>query len=51
MTLAKAKAGANDTFIVQASHMIATYDCENIFIPKATAYGSSPFVICEDHNI
>ncbi len=51
MTLAKAKAEANDTFIVQASLMIAINDCQNIFKVQATAYGSSPFVIGDDHNI
>jgi hypothetical protein len=35
-TLAKAKAGANKTFIVQASLMIITYDRRNIFIVRAT---------------
>jgi hypothetical protein len=28
----KAKAKTNKTFIVQASQMIITYDCQNIFI-------------------
>jgi hypothetical protein len=51
MTLAKAKAEANDTFIAQASLTIVTYDCQNIFKVQVTAYGSSPFVIGEDHNI
>jgi hypothetical protein len=36
MTLAKAKARANETFIVQASLMIVTYDHQNIFIVQAT---------------
>ncbi len=35
-TLTKAKARANETFIVQASLMIVTYDCQNIFIVQAT---------------
>ncbi len=37
MTPAKAKARANETFIVQASLTIVTYDCQNIFIVQATA--------------
>ena len=36
MTLAKAKARANETFIVQASLMIIAYDRHNIFIVQAT---------------
>jgi hypothetical protein len=36
MTLAKAKARANKTFIVQASLAIITYDHQNIFIVEAT---------------
>jgi hypothetical protein len=36
MTLAKAKAKANETFIVQASLTIVTYDCQNMFIVQAT---------------
>ncbi len=32
MTLAKAKAKTNETFIVQASLKIITYDCQNMFI-------------------
>jgi hypothetical protein len=35
---AKAKAMANKTFTVQASLMIATYDCQNVFIVQATEY-------------
>jgi hypothetical protein len=35
MTLAKAKAKTNETFIVQASLMIVTYDRQNIFIVQA----------------
>ncbi len=34
MMLAKAKARTNETFIVQASLTIATYDHQNIFIVK-----------------
>ncbi len=36
MTLAKAKAKTNETFIVQASCTIVTYDCQNMFIVQAT---------------
>jgi hypothetical protein len=36
MTLAKAKARANETFIVQTSLTIVTYDHQNIFIVQAT---------------
>jgi hypothetical protein len=36
MKLAKAKAKTNETFIVQASLMIVTYDRQNIFIVQAT---------------
>jgi hypothetical protein len=36
MTLAKAKARANETFIVQASLTIIMYGCQNIFIIQAT---------------
>jgi hypothetical protein len=32
MTLAKAKAKTNETFIVQASLTIVTYDCQNMFM-------------------
>ncbi len=35
MTLAKAKAKTNETFKVQASLMIATYDRKNMFIVQA----------------
>jgi hypothetical protein len=35
-TLAKAKAETNETFIVQASLTIVTYDHQNMFIVKAT---------------
>jgi len=37
MTLAKAKAKAYETFIVQASLTIVTYDRQNIFIVQDTA--------------
>jgi hypothetical protein len=36
MTLAKANARANKTFIVQASLMIVTYDRQIFFIVQAT---------------
>jgi hypothetical protein len=36
MTPAKAKAKTNETFIVQASLTIITFDCQNIFIVQAT---------------
>ncbi len=36
MTLAKAKAKTNETFIVQASLMIVTYNRQNMFIVQAT---------------
>ncbi len=36
MTLATAKAKTNETFIVQASLTIITYNCQNIFIVQAT---------------
>jgi hypothetical protein len=36
MTLAKAKARANKTFVVQASLMIVTYNRHNIFIVQTT---------------
>jgi hypothetical protein len=35
MTLAKAKAKTNETFIVQASLTIVTYDRQNMFIVQA----------------
>ncbi len=35
-TLAKAKARANETFIVQASLTIVTYNHQNVFIVQAT---------------
>ena len=38
MTLAKAKAKTNETFKVQASLMIVTYNCKNMFIVQATAH-------------
>ena len=41
MTLAKAKARTNETFIVQASLTIVTYDCQNMFIVQATGFSVS----------
>jgi hypothetical protein len=36
MTLTRAKASTNETFIVQASLTIIAYDCPNIFIVQTT---------------
>jgi hypothetical protein len=36
MILAKAKAKTNETFIVQASLTIITYDCKIMFVVQAT---------------
>jgi hypothetical protein len=36
MTLAKAEAKTNETFIAQASLTIVTYYCQNMFIVQAT---------------
>jgi len=36
MTLAKAKAKTNETFVVQASFTIITYNRKNMFIVQAT---------------
>ncbi len=38
MTLAKAKAKTNETFIVHASLMIVTYDHQNMFIVHGAEY-------------
>jgi len=38
ITLAKAKAKTNETFIVQASLTIVTYDRQNMFIVQAIGY-------------
>ncbi len=38
MTIANAKAKTNETFIVQASLTIVTYDRQNMFIVQATVY-------------
>jgi hypothetical protein len=38
MALAKAKAKTNETFIVQASLMIVTYDHKNMCIVQATGF-------------
>ncbi len=40
MTLAKAKARANETIIVQAYLTIVTYDSQNIYIVQATGHAS-----------
>jgi hypothetical protein len=45
MTLAKANERAIETFIVQASLTIITYDCQNICIVKATVYKTFMVVI------
>ncbi len=37
-TLAKAKAKANETFIVQVSLTIVAYDRQNMFVVQATGY-------------
>ncbi len=39
MTLDKAKAKTNETFIVQASLRIVTYERKNMFIVQATGFG------------
>jgi hypothetical protein len=41
MTLAKAKAKTNETFIVQVPLMIITYDRKYMFIVQATGKGIS----------
>ena len=43
MTLAKAKARANETFTVQASLMIVPYDRQNISIVQATGLVNGGF--------
>jgi hypothetical protein len=48
MTLAKSKAKTNETFIIQASLMIVTYDRKNMFIVQATGvviYNRNIFMI------
>ncbi len=44
--LAKAKLDLSITFIVLASFMIVTYDCQNMFIIQATGLGNS-FIMSE----
>jgi hypothetical protein len=41
MTLAKAKSKTNETFIVQVSLTIVTYDHKNMFIVQATGFYDS----------
>jgi hypothetical protein len=41
MILAKAKARVNETFTVQASLTIITYDHQNIFIVQVTEFSKS----------
>ncbi len=48
MTLAKAKAKTNETFIGQASLTIVTYDRKNMFIVQATGYLGQNGVARED---
>jgi hypothetical protein len=48
-TLAKAKAKTNETFIVQASLTIVTYDHQNMFIVQATGHGV--LVEVDDNNM
>ncbi len=43
MTLEKAKAKTNETFIVQASLMIVSYDRQNMFIVQATDVSMQAF--------
>ncbi len=43
MTLAKAKAKTNETFIVQVSVMIVTYNCQNMCIVQASGV-SDPYI-------
>ena len=45
MTLAKAKAKTNETFIVQASLTIVTYDLKNMFIVQAPGRLPKPDVV------
>ncbi len=49
MTLAKAKAKTNETFIVQVSLTIVTYDRQNMFIVQATGRKDhKPFFFVND---
>jgi hypothetical protein len=45
MTLAKAKAKTNETFTVQASLTIVTYDHKNMFLVQATGSQNSYFYL------
>jgi hypothetical protein len=53
MTLAKAKARANETFIEQALLMIVTYNRQNILIVHANDchLQSSPTIVTYDHHL
>jgi hypothetical protein len=46
MTLAKAKVKTNETFIVQASLTIITYDHKNMFIVQATGVSGKSSLYC-----
>ncbi len=41
MTLAMAKANANEIFIVQESLTVVTYDCENMYMVQVTVVAHS----------
>ncbi len=45
MTLVKAKAKTNETFIVQASLTIITYDRQNMFIVQAPGFTPKPYQV------
>ncbi len=45
MTLAKAKEKTNETFMVQASLTIVTYDRQNMFIVQATGAVFTNFIL------
>jgi len=42
MILANVKARADEIFVVQASLMIVTYQCQNVFIVQATGVSLAP---------
>jgi hypothetical protein len=42
MTLANVKARADEIFIVKASLMIVTYQCQNVFIVQAIGVSLAP---------
>ncbi len=46
MTLGEAKARTDKTFIVQASLMISTNDCDNIFIVEAAGVRTANLLQC-----